>query len=69
MKNKNNRFPNYDFSEKKEPKKRMGNGQFSNMPNKPIHLKFADSHDYRSGVINSFTTNLQEISGIEENGI
>ena len=56
---------NYDDDAKKTP--HMGQGKHSNMPDKPIYMTFGKETDMRGGIKNSFTTAVEEISGIEEN--
>lgn len=58
---------NYDFEEQVEPKRRMGQGKPSNLPQEPIMEKFSNKISYRGGIPNSFTASISEISGIEEN--
>lgn len=58
---------NYDFEEQMQPKKRMGDESFANMPSEPMIKNFSRSHNMRSGVINDFSCGLEEDSGIEEN--
>jgi hypothetical protein len=64
MKNKD---ANYDFKKQKAPPRPMGHGSFANMPVSPIVQSFADAHDYRDGIVNSFTTHLEEMSHVDEN--
>lgn len=56
---------NYDFSQEK-PEKRMGEGFFANLPSEPIFGKFGPPK-YRDGLINSFTSSVDELSGMDEN--
>jgi len=63
---KNPKNANYSFKDK-EPSKRMGQGEYANMPDKPIQMKFSDKCDMRDGIRNSFVCSVEEISGIEEN--
>lgn len=58
---------NYNFSVQKEPKKRMGAGDFANMPKDPIMSQFSDRCEYRSGVPNSFVASVRDLTGISEN--
>lgn len=58
---------NYNFSVQKEPKKRMGQNSFANLPNEPIMKKFDNKPNYRGGNVNSFTQNISEMSDIYEN--
>jgi len=58
---------NYNFSLPKCPKKTMGEGSFANMPPEAKFLKFKDNPSYRGGNINSFTCDVEEVSGIYEN--
>ena len=58
---------NYNFEDQKEPKKRMGKGDFANMPSDPKFLKFDNTPEYRGGNVNSFVCNVEEISEIYEN--
>lgn len=63
---KDRRSANYDYKQK-EPSRRMGEGDFANMPREPKIMQFGQSHNYRSGVVNSFDASVSEISGIDEN--
>ena len=58
---------NYDEIERVEPMKRMGSGQFANMPESPMLMKFSDDHGYRDGIINDFSCSVEYVSGIAEN--
>lgn len=58
---------NYDFKKQKDPKTPMGAGSFANMPDRPIFMTFAKDADYRDGIINSFTTTIEDTSDICEN--
>ena len=58
---------NYDFDKQVVPAKRMGQGSFANMPDKPIMANYSKKQEYRDGIINSFTCTLEETSGIAEN--
>lgn len=62
-----NKNANYDFAKQKEPKSPMGQGSFANMPDKPIMMGFSGEHDYRDGIVNSFTSNIRYVSDIDEN--
>lgn len=57
---------NYDFKAV-DPKKRMGQGSFANMPERPIFMTFSDKPDYRDGLVNKFTDSVEQISDIYEN--
>lgn len=59
---------NYNFKKQKMPSKPMGQDDFANLPNRPIYMTFTGKNDYRGGIVNNFTTNVSEVSGIEENG-
>ena len=58
---------NYDFKQK-APMAPMGHGSFANMPEKPMFASFAKNGDYRDGLVNSFTCNIDELSKVDENG-
>lgn len=62
-----NQEANYEFYKEREPTIPMGNGSFSNMPELPIIATFSRLHEHRDGIINSFSTDLDSISSIEEN--
>ncbi len=59
---------NYDFEKKDVRPKTWGQNDFANMPSKPMHLGFSGKQDYRDGIVNGFTCEVSEMSGIEENG-
>lgn len=59
---------NYTFETKDTPPKRMGEGDFANMPKDAKFMGFSGKHDMRDGIINGFTCEVSEMSGIEENG-
>lgn len=63
----NERSSNYDFNKQKDPKRRMGENDFANLPSKPMYMSFDDKNEYRDGIINSFTHRVREISDISEN--
>lgn len=63
----NNKNLNYNFEDQKEPKKRMGEGDFANLPRDPKYLKFENEPQMRGGIPNSFTCDIEDISGIYEN--
>ncbi len=56
---------NYD-AEQKEPKTCMGSGSFANLPGKPMFAGFGEPV-YRDGLINSFTSGVNELSEVDEN--
>lgn len=58
---------NYNFSIQQEPITRMGDKDFANMPDRPMHLRFDNRDSYRDGIINSFTCGITEVSDIHEN--
>jgi hypothetical protein len=64
MKHKN---ANYDFARQKEPEVPMGHGSFANMPTDVMMRSFSKTNDYRDGIVNGFTTALEDISHIAEN--
>jgi len=64
---KKNRSANYDFGMQKDPKKPMGHGDFANMPKEAKFMTFGPGGTYRDGIINSFTTDLVDVSDIYEN--
>lgn len=66
-KRKEDRNANYNFQDQVEPKRRMGQGSFANLPEEAKILKFDNTPQYRDGLINSFTANIEEISEIYEN--
>lgn len=63
----NSRNANYDFAKEKDPKRRMGQEDFANLPNRPMYMGFSGKHDYRDGIINGFTCEVSEISDMSEN--
>ena len=62
---KNKRHPNYDYKNK-APASPTGKGEDSNLPDRVIMKIFSKSHDYRSGVVNSYACGLDEMSGVDE---
>jgi hypothetical protein len=58
---------NYDFKKQKEPAKPMGQGGFANLPDKAMMMAFDGNPSYRDGIVNSFSCNVSEVSGIDEN--
>lgn len=62
-----NQEANYEFYKSHEPAIPMGSGSFANMPNSPLITTFSREHEHRDGIINSFTTDVDQISSIEEN--
>lgn len=62
-----NKNANYDFEDQGGPKHRMGQGDFANLPSKPMYGSFGKP-TYRGGNINSFTAEISDLSEIEENG-
>lgn len=63
---KDKRNANYDFKQK-EPSRRMGGGDFANLPKDAKILQFGESHDYRDGLVNSYDASVSGLSGIDEN--
>lgn len=63
----NVRNANYNFQVQDEPLRRMGANDFANMPGRPMFMEFSPKNGYRDGIINSFTTDIREISDISEN--
>jgi hypothetical protein len=61
--------PNYDFKKQKEPSRRMGEGDYQNLPQSPFVRPFPKDHPLKSGITNSFTSDLSVLSGIDENGV
>jgi len=57
---------NYDFKQV-DPAHPMGHGQYANMPEKPMLLKFSGKHGYRDGIVNNFTVDVEAVSDIDEN--
>lgn len=58
---------NYDYKRQNEPSRRMGQGDFANMPKDVVMKSFSRTKDYRGGLINSTTCGIYDDSGIEEN--
>jgi len=58
---------NYNFADQKEPRKRMGEGDFANMPSSVKYLRFKENAGYRDGILNNFTCDVEDVSGIYEN--
>ncbi len=63
----NKRNANYDFNKQVNPLKRMGQADHANLPQRPMYMKFGHNNGYRDGIINSFTTDIEETSDISEN--
>ena len=51
----------------KEPGPIYGKGDFANLPEKPIFKDFPKDPTTRGGIPDSFTANLEEVTGICEN--
>ena len=58
---------NYNFEVQKEPRKRMGENDFANLPPDCKILIFKNEPEYRGGIPNRFDAGAQDISGIYEN--
>lgn len=58
---------NYDADVQKQPRKKMGEGDFANMPKNPIMRDFGRHCEYRGGVPNSFVAGIKDLSDISEN--
>lgn len=67
MKQKKDKNANYDFSVQKQPSKRMGQGQYTNLPDKAMIKDFGFKKHYRDGIVNDFTTSLTDVTGMIEN--
>lgn len=67
MARKGQKNANYNFSVQKEPPKPMGSGSFANMPDGAFVKPYSKNHGMRDGIINSFTCDITETSGIHEN--
>ena len=61
------RNANYDFDKQKDPKKPMGQGDYANMPSRPMMVPYGQPEDYRDGLVNSFNANIRITSDICEN--
>lgn len=61
-----NKNANYNFDSQKQPRRRMGEGSFANLPDHPMFGSFGGP-TYRDGLINSFTAGISNLSGIDEN--
>lgn len=64
---KNSRNANYKFEKKDVKPATWGAKSFANLPENPMYMGFSGKHDYRDGIINGFTCEVSEMSGIEEN--
>jgi hypothetical protein len=64
-----NQEANYEFYKMHEPAIPMGSGSFANLPDQPILKMFSRKHQHRDGITNSFSVDLDDMSGIEENVI
>lgn len=62
-----NQEANYEFYQKRSPDVPMGSGSFANMPEKPIITTFTAQHEHRDGITNSFSADVQWVSGVSEN--
>lgn len=62
-----NKDANYDFERQKDPSVVMGQGDYANMPDRPIYKTFAKLPSYRDGLIESYVDKVEEVSGIHEN--
>lgn len=62
------RSANYGMEKLPEPSKRMGSTGYANLPDKPMYMSFSGKNGYRDGIVNNFTCDISEVSGIEENG-
>ena len=56
---------NYDGNQD-EPTNRMGTGSFANLPSEPMYAEFVEP-TYRDGIVPSFTAQVSDLSGIDEN--
>lgn len=64
---KHGKDANYDFKKQKEPSHRMGDGNFANMPDRPIMRPFPPCERFRGGMRDGTVCEVSDISGIEEN--
>lgn len=64
-----NQEANYEFYKEREPAIPLGSGSFANLPERPILATFSRNHEHRDGITNSFSVDLDRLSGIEENVI
>jgi hypothetical protein len=63
----NKRNANYNLQKKDKDVARWGSTSFANLPEKPMYMGFSGEHDYRDGIINGFTCEISEMSGMPEN--
>lgn len=66
-KDKKQKNLNYNFEDQVEPKKRMGKGDFANLPSEPIYKIFPNAPNMRGGIPNTFLCEVEEVSEIYEN--
>jgi hypothetical protein len=66
MKKKKCKDANYSFKQD-EPGSVFGKNDFANMPSNPMFMTLSKKHEYRDGIVNSFTNDLEPITHIEEN--
>ena len=57
---------NYDFKQA-APRKPMGNGSYSNMPELPIFATFSPEASYRGGIMNNPAMGVDMLSKVDEN--
>jgi len=60
------KYKTLKFDDEK-PEPLMGKGDYANLPQAPKFMKFGNRVDTRSGIPNSFTCTLEEVSGVDEN--
>lgn len=58
---------NYNKLDQVQPKKRMGQMGFANLPSEPIMEGFGFAARYRDGIVNDYTSNIESLSNICEN--
>lgn len=58
---------NYNFLVQRQPAKRMGSGDFANMPPNMILQPFSPNQEYQDGSIQSFVSTIKDNTGISEN--
>jgi hypothetical protein len=58
---------NYDVEKQVEPSRRMGAGDYANLPDRPVITMYPRSKNYRDAFQNDTDSGVFDISGISEN--
>lgn len=58
---------NYNYSRQVIPEVPMGHGSYANLPQDVMIRDFPHEPQYRDGIINGYTANINRLTDIEEN--